>query len=151
MKEQNMINAMSEYVLRQQLVYEAIVELRPDKFTTADKSVNDYDAALLAEKYKNVPDIGIWVKYGKWNYYMHGSGCRLTSTISGEPLEWDVPEQGSFELDWFLNWFRWLKQCNATYASIADADVHAIITQLHGEGTIIRHKIMSGYKLQLSK
>ena len=127
----------------------AITELRPDKFLVYDTSVDDYEMALLAKKYKDVPDVGIWVKYGTWEYFMHGGGCRLTSTVTGERLEWDVPHQDLFELEWFLNWFRWLRKCNLDYASISDKEVYAAINHLQETGIIKRKKIPSGYKLYL--
>jgi hypothetical protein len=50
-----------------------------------------------------VPQTGIWNDHegNTWHYYLHGGGCRLTHTITGEPIDWDCPNPLTFD-PWFF-------------------------------------------------
>lgn len=145
----NIEDLVVEYVLRQQLVFDAIAELRPDKFAIEDKSISDHEVATLADAYKHVPDKGVWKRYGVWNYTMHGSGCRLIGIITGEPIEWDVPDKDVFEHRWFLNWCRWLKKINSAYNSLPDESFDKVFKALEQRRIIEPSHAMSPYKWRL--
>jgi hypothetical protein len=57
-----------------------------------------------AERVK-VPQEGRWkdMEGEVWGYYLHGGGCRLTHTHTGEPIDWDCPNVLVFD-PWFFQW-----------------------------------------------
>ncbi len=99
---------VKRFVQRQAIVLEALKELRPDFFIeTTDENV----AIILA--YRRSSQIGYWGEGKQWEYFIHGRGCRLIHTITGEPVEWDVYDLNTFNQDWFIRHLEWLlKQKN---------------------------------------
>lgn len=123
-----------EYVARQQLVYEAILQLSPVKLVVHDKSIDTLEVCYLADKYKHIPGRGIWQRYGTWHYFLHGGGCRLTNIISGEPIEWDAPHLNRFYVVWFVNWLSWAEQMNGVVDGVSDKQINAIFNELVEQG-----------------
>lgn len=94
---------VKRFVQRQAIVLEALKELRPDFFMeTTDENV----AIILA--YRRSSQIGYWGEGKQWEYFIHGRGCRLIHTITGEPVEWDVYDLNTFNQDWFVHHLEWL-------------------------------------------
>jgi hypothetical protein len=146
----NIKSLVNKYISRQRIVYEAVVDLRPDKLVVADKTVGDLEAAMVAEKYKDVPGIGFWLKHGKWKYYMHGGGCRLTNVDTGEPLEWDAPDTEVFDKHWFINWHKWTVQGTLDGENITDDMIAEALLNLEKEGYITRVESTNGSKFRLT-
>jgi hypothetical protein len=132
-------NLVLEYVSRQQLVADAISDLRPDRYFIASQPKLDIEieiAVLMAEKYKTVSQRGVWEKYGTWNYYFHGGGCRLTNTITNECLEWDTPDRQAFDRFWFMNWYKWLTQMNTEKYNLSESTLKEIFESLEEDDLI---------------
>jgi len=136
--------------MRQQLVYEAIADLRPYMFLIEDKNVSNEDLITMALKYKDVPDRGIWEKHGTWKYYIHGNGCRLTNLISQEQIEWNVANLNDFYVPWFVNWVDWVRKCNNIYSDMTDNVLHDLLNELQIDGHIERIYPENNDKLRLS-
>src|SRR5688572_17128800 len=49
--------------------------------------------ALRASE-RELTQSGVWHdrENSEWRYFLHGSGCRLTHTQTGEPIDWDCPD-----------------------------------------------------------
>ncbi|HRF97836.1 MAG TPA: hypothetical protein PLZ51_21660 [Aggregatilineales bacterium] len=139
---------LREYISRQQLVYEAIQELRPDFFIVHDKSISNEDVLKVVRQYQKVPFRGTWQKYGTWEYYIHGIGCRLTNLVSGEIIEWDIPHITHFERLWFMNWVNWVRKANHTYQSLSEEVVYDLFNQLEQDGVIERIHPDNNFKLR---
>lgn len=137
-----MLNEMkfliAEYVARQQLAYEAILQLSPFRLVAGDKSTGIDELLNLANKYKHIPSSGIWRRYGTWRYYLHGGGCRLTNIISGEPIEWDAPHLNRLYMGWFVNWLRWVERTNGTGEGVSDNQIKAMFDELVKQGFLER-------------
>lgn len=48
---------------------------------------------------------GIWKQ--TWKYRLHGKGCGLINITTGEPIEWDAPNQKAFRFGWFWEHLIW--------------------------------------------
>jgi hypothetical protein len=130
---------IAEYVSRQQLVVRVMTRVRPDKFAAADQNLSDMDTLRIAEQYKTAPFSGLWEEHGYWHYTIHGSGCRLVNLITGEPLDWDVPDPLVFDKWFFRFWWQWLSKHNPETFNVDEQSVDqmfevleqlSIITQL---------------------
>jgi hypothetical protein len=103
--EQATLSLAKQFVARQGIVIGAIRSLRPH-FLLADRP----DATEVRQAFefsKIVPQLGTWGEDGEWQYFIHGRGCRLTHTVTGERLEWDAPDDKMFDRHWFMNWLEW--------------------------------------------
>lgn len=100
-----------EYVERQQKVVEIVRLLRPDLFLRAigDKSIDEFYSCFDTKLNEvRLPKCGVIDdEYSKIEYWFHGNGCRLDNMKTGEPLEWDEPNQYVFDIYWFINWVEW--------------------------------------------
>ena len=96
-----------KYVARQELVRDALSELRPDLLMLAEGSISVEELIELAKRQAHVPQAGRWGKENEWSYFTHGKGCRLTHTITQEPIEWDAADVQSFDRFWFVNYLKW--------------------------------------------
>lgn len=125
-------NLIAYFILRQQLVLVAMVDVNPKflyKLTQIDiepyaqlhrERLLDYKRAKAEGKLDEVPTLPIWK--GDWECFAHGHGCRLTHLRTGEPIEWDTPDAQGFRIDWFMNHLEWrlknelhdpyVQQCN---------------------------------------
>lgn len=106
--ENAILSLVRTYIERQQLVFDVIQALRPDMFVIADKSIPVMVVIEMAQKYADVPQIGIWQNdEGVWDRFFHGNGCRLTHQITGEVIDWDAPDTEIFDSWKFLYWIKW--------------------------------------------
>jgi hypothetical protein len=85
------LRLVHRFVTRQEVVAQAISELRPDW-----------------RKRPEVPFVGYWGENNEWKYRLHGVGCELTHIETGEPLEWDVYGLTTFDHFWFAYYVQWL-------------------------------------------
>ena len=139
---------LGEYIARQQITYDALMELRPYSFMKVGENTTVEILMETVKNYGHINDIGVWNKYGQWKYYLHGRGCRLTNLISGEIIEWDAPNITDFKPEWFLNWVNWVRKVNENYHDLSDSIVYKILHQLEGDSIIERISPHSNPKLR---
>jgi hypothetical protein len=87
-----------EFVGRQQLAREVLAKYRPWLLGLASD--------LRTKEFISATSRGTW---GDWSYWLHGGGCRLVHSQTGERIEWDAPDLQSFDKNWFANWLDWRK------------------------------------------
>ena len=102
---------------------------------------------MIGKKTPRVNQIGSWRDHEgeTWNYFMHGGGCQLTNTITGEVIDWDCPDitrfdafKFAFHLEWQIQNFP-EKYPNLTkYVSHNDLQSveHNLIPELVNEGKL---------------
>lgn len=136
------LSMIEKYIARQQLVWEAIVELRPDKVAMARfvgrREVSFEEVLALAEQYKDAPYSGHWNKHGNWRYLIHGNGCRLKNVERGEILDWDAPDREVFDQYFFVYWFMWSIQQEQHNRNITEAEVAQSIVELEADGHLVQ-------------
>ena len=103
---------IERYIERQQLVHDALMSLRPDFFEGIRPPNDATEQQLLAfvaltERYMNVPQRGYWGENDEWEHWIHGAGCHLTHTITGEVIGWDVSNIQTFDCYWFVDNLAW--------------------------------------------
>jgi len=56
-----------------------------------------------------LPQGGVWCdgENNKWRYFLHGSGCRLTSVKTGEPIDWDCLDVNKYDKWKFMFHLMW--------------------------------------------
>ncbi len=101
------------YAERQQLAYDATEELRPDLLMLTEEQwtqedVRDY--VEFATQLMGVPQAGYWGENKQWRYFFHEYSCRLTHTVTEEPIHWDTPSIERFDKFWFIDHLRWALQ-----------------------------------------
>lgn len=143
MVENKIKRLIIEYVSRQGLVYECLMDLRPDLIAIADKSISRQTKAEIILKQQSlprIPNIGTWQRYGTWAYHIHGGGCLLVNFMTAERLEWDAPDINSFDVLWFFNWCRWISQINKEYSDISEDILKREFEGLKKSGQVIEAK-----------
>lgn len=104
------LELIKRFVERQRLVYDALKDLQPDKILRMEKQGSPKLWAKLRIKHAYDPAIGLWGDNDEWHYRLHGIGCHLTHTITGEIIGWDVGNRNHFDWHWFTDWLAWLLQ-----------------------------------------
>lgn len=130
--KRELYHAITHFIERQKLVAQAMVDLGLDLGEVgcygvlawaadlpSDWAIIQFGAEKIPEDHKlysmrkrvealQLPDKGVWVDPdgNEWEYYLHGRGCRLTNTLTGEPIDWEcnVP---AFETWFFLQYLEW--------------------------------------------
>ena len=89
------------YVDRQSLVLEALRELRPDFIIRVEGRISQQftrdEWHTFVRKYASQLGIGFWGENDEWAYRLHGIGCHLTHTITGEIIGWDLGSLKRFD------------------------------------------------------
>ena len=115
-----------------------------------------YNVAKRAEAIR-VPQEGIWKDYdhNEWKYFLHGGGCRLTNTKTGEPIDWNCPNRLSFtpwffcfHLEWQLdsperkdklhhtrNWIQSIQTQESDWVNVT-VRIEALIREMINDGLI---------------
>lgn len=99
------------FVDRQSIVLEALRDLRPDFIIRAEGKVNQFIRSEwqdLVRKYSSQWPLGFWGENDEWAYRVHGFGCHLTHTITGEIIGWDMGSLKRFDWHWFADYVDWL-------------------------------------------
>jgi hypothetical protein len=109
---------VERFVQRQQLPLEVIREFRPYWV--------DSTKHRPSKKYASATGTGYWGENNEWRYYLHGVGCRLIHTITGEPVDWDASDPYRFDPYWFVEWLSWFLRQNVFFRQ-PDED-NAILT-----------------------
>jgi hypothetical protein len=91
---------IERFVQRQQLPLEVIQKFRPYLIDPIKRRPTD-------KEYIRATQIGHWGQDDEWDYFLHGGGCKLTHTVTGEVIEWDAPHLQHFDPSWFVNWLMW--------------------------------------------
>jgi hypothetical protein len=101
---------LRQFADRQHIVLKIMEELHPDKLyrlkTKDSEEVNAFFSLVV--QCASVPQGGYWGENNEWEYFFHGWGCRLTHTLTGEPIEWDAPDLMAIDIYWFRNHLQWL-------------------------------------------
>ena len=101
--ESIMYSLVKQYLERQGLVLEALRELRPDLLSESEGEKR----RRPSKEYVRLSQAGRWGKNKEWDYFIHGRGCRLTHSMTREPIEWNDPDLTRFDPHWFVNWVDW--------------------------------------------
>jgi hypothetical protein len=99
---------IERFVQRQQLPLEVIQKFRPHWI--------DSTKARPSKEYASATQLGYWGQDNEWAYFLHGRGCQLTHTITGEIVEWDAPDPYRFDPYWFARWLAWFLKQNRHYS-----------------------------------
>lgn len=121
---------IQNFIERQYLVRDVLHDLRPDMFELMklpkDPTREQFEEYVaFAEPYQDFAFRGLWGENNAWQYFIHGQGCRLTHTQTGEIIEWDIGESGDitcFDGNWFVNHVAWLlehDQSSAIYCEVS--------------------------------
>lgn len=120
---------VQRYVQRQRLPFEVIQKYRPRWVDSTQRRPS--------KEYASATGWGHWGQDNEWEYVLHGIGCRLTHTITGECIDWDAPNLYRFDPNWFVGqWLAWFLQKNAE-----DEAASIILTALPEQGDAFRKKI----------
>jgi hypothetical protein len=103
---------VTRFVQRQKLALAALSEIRPDLLGGPGKPVRPSKEDIKSTQ------SGYWGRDKEWRYFLHGRGCRLVHTVTGEPIEWDAPDVQRFDPHWFVNWLNWLRAQKDTSEAI---------------------------------
>ena len=100
---------LAKFVDRQSIVLEAMRDLRPDLIMPIEEQGTPELWSQLKRKYAQKDGRGYWGDNDEWVYRLHGIGCHLTHTITGELIGWDVnANMDAFDPHWFIDWVYWL-------------------------------------------
>jgi hypothetical protein len=117
------LTLIQRYVERQTIVLTAMQQLSPHLFMRSysgewtSEIVDQYRRAM--EQVAHIPSSGFWGDNDEWQYSLHGGGCRLVHTVTGEPINWDAPKVERFDKFWFLDYLVWLLANDPTDATVA--------------------------------
>jgi hypothetical protein len=134
------LSLVRRYVARQELVQDALRDLRPDLLFRRDQMTGGQIEQLLTltKTYSGVPQRGNWGQEGEWSYFIHGGGCRLVHRVTAEPIDWDAPETVRFDKYSLLNYFEWLLK-----QDVADKSVSIVRSQLIENNTPLHDFLFS--------
>jgi len=110
------------YVERQAIVLTSMQQLHSPVFILSysdewtDELIDQYRQAV--EDAAHIPQRGYWGDNNEWQYFLHGGGCRLIHTLTGEPLNWDAPKVERFDKFWFLDYLVWLLTNDSTDTAV---------------------------------
>jgi hypothetical protein len=96
--ETAVLRLLDLFLERQRVVFDLLLEIRPDFFTNAPRPTKAYISATQR---------GAWGPHSEWFYYIHGGGCRIVHVHTGELIEWDSPDLNRFDPNWFTQWVEW--------------------------------------------
>jgi hypothetical protein len=105
-----------KFVERQSLVLDAMRDLRPDMLLPSEAKNNPKLQSELRQKYARDSGRGYWGENDEWAYRLHGIGCHLTHTITGEIIGWDLGSLKRFDGQWFVDYVEWLINHDTTDA-----------------------------------
>lgn len=118
-----MLTLLQRYVERQAIVLAAMRQFRPHLFMRSysgewtSEIIDQYTRAR--EQAAHTPPSGYWGDNNEWKYFLHGGGCRLIHTVTGEPINWDATKLERFDKFWFLDYLVWLFANDPTDAAVA--------------------------------
>jgi hypothetical protein len=74
---------------------------------TSDAATAVWEAIERARSRRAVNQTGKWGKSEEWDYFLHGKGCMLRNSLTGEEIDWDCPNPQRFNRYFFLEHLRW--------------------------------------------
>ena len=89
-----------------------------------------------SKEYISATGRGYWGQANEWQYSLHGGGCRLTHTITGEVIDWDAPDLNRFDPYWFVGWLQWYLSQNTN-----DQDARIILMAINAQDGQFRNRI----------
>jgi hypothetical protein len=99
---------VTKFVERQAVVLDAMRDLRPDMILPPETKNNPKLQSELRRKYAQDKGRGYWGTNDEWEYRLHGIGCHLTNTVTGEIIGWDLGSLKRFDGQWFVDYIEWL-------------------------------------------
>lgn len=105
-------NLIVYFLERQRLVVLAMIELQPSLLSRMPDA--KFPAIDIQAYIENVDEkdtegtrlyLGIWKN--DWKFRLHGYGCELIHTQTGEPLNWDAANSEKFRFEWFWEHLLW--------------------------------------------
>lgn len=124
--------------------------------TTRDAQTFFYISRRASQR--NIQQRGIWtdVYNQKWTYFLHGRGCEITHTETGESIDWDCADMHAFDPMFFTEHLQWqLQQAELAVhlihtktwlATRNERAVYTVIDELKENGVLIQQ----GDKLKVS-
>jgi len=122
------LNLTKKYTKRQDVVLQALNDLRPDIVMRKMNTHSPKEIAEATQKYYRTYPVGVWGD-GEWDFFIHGHGCRLTHKQTGERIEWDVGNLNTFDKTWFVNHLKWLLTQDGT-----DKDIQIVNSRFQPTG-----------------
>ncbi|MEP7285623.1 MAG: hypothetical protein ABI947_07645 [Chloroflexota bacterium] len=118
------------FVQRQQLPLEVIRQFRPHMVDSTKRRPS--------KEYASATGSGHWGDDNEWEYLLHGGGCRLIHTVTGEVIDWNAPNPYRFDSDSFVWWLTWFLAQNTE-----DESTSIILGQVNDQGDAFRNKIFA--------
>src|SRR5258706_3147711 len=120
---------IERFVQRQQIPFEVIQKFRAHL-------VDSTKLRSTSKEYISATGRGYWGQANEWQYSLHGGGCRLTHTITGEVIDWDAPDLNRFDPYWFVGWLQWYLSQNTN-----DQDARIILMAINAQDGQFRNRI----------
>lgn len=133
--KQELYQAIAHFIERQHLVAQAMLDMGLDLeevgkygaiawFSTGGTRLDEFDRLFRSlsspseremvdvgrrAEARNLSSTGTWKDHNgyEWDYFLHGGGCRLTNTRTGESVDWDCPNVRSFDPFSFIRHLEW--------------------------------------------
>ncbi|NJM06539.1 hypothetical protein HC891_10610 [Candidatus Gracilibacteria bacterium] len=108
---------------------------------------------------RTIQQRGTWIDvYNQtWEYFLHGRGCDITNTETGEPIDWDCADINAFDAMFFVEHLQWqLQQVELTehlsrtkgwLFTRNEFSIYKLIDELKEDGVLIQQ----GEKLKVNK
>jgi hypothetical protein len=101
------------FVKRQQLVFDALMNIRPHLVMYADHRTElteeeSRELSRLRHEYFRQSPSGHWGVDKEWTYFLHGVGCRLVHNVTQEPIDWNASNVDGFDKFWLVDYLQWL-------------------------------------------
>jgi len=75
--------------------------------SASDEERGLWEAVQQARSRRPATQQGVWGNSGEWTYFLHGKGCRLRNTLTGEVIDWNCPDIEAFDPYFFLDHLHW--------------------------------------------
>lgn len=124
---------IKKYCDRQSIVLDALRDLRPDMVMRLEGNISGSEYTEMRLKYAKEPGRGYWGNDNEWAYRLHGIGCHLTHTQTGEIIGWDIGSLRRFDFNWFVDHLKWSCQFDAF-----DPDVEVVRSKLYPNSKDLR-------------
>jgi hypothetical protein len=96
---------------------QGVQEPLPSLPTSASDEAREFWKAVQRAKLRRpVTQQGNWASSEEWAYFLHGNGCRLRNSLTGEVIDWHCPNVESFDPYSFLDHLRWRLEVEGEYS-----------------------------------
>jgi hypothetical protein len=108
-----LLRLVDRFVGRQHLARDLLRDRRPDSLT------DRLDRQIPSKARMRAVARGRWGPNEEWTYRIHGHGCTMKHSTTGEPIRWLAPDLSRFDPYWFVEWIAWLLERGEEDASTA--------------------------------